>query len=48
MVYKPYTNLANTWMCVVYEPYMWNKNMKNFVTYMWNGLNGDVLEVKKF
>ena len=28
---------------MVYEPYIWNKNMKNFGTYMWNGLNGDVL-----
>ena len=35
-------------MCVVYEPHMWNKNMKNFGTYMGKGLNGEVVETKKF
>ena len=31
-----------------YEPYIWNKNMKNFGDCMWKGLNGGVFEMKKF
>ena len=47
MVYKPYTNLANTWnVCGLWTIYV-KKNMKNLGAYMGNDLNGGVTE-KKF
>ena len=48
MVYKPYTNLTNTWNVCGLWTIMWNKNVENFGTYMENGLNGGVSVMKKF